>query len=50
MATVKDTIIATLLDLTKEVTDYDWEDNDEDAVKAVENLRRYADSVRELLQ
>lgn len=42
-------ILSTLLERVKDVTDFDWSENDKDAVAYMDDLRDYADSVRELI-
>ena len=49
MPNVNEDILNKLLEMVKEVTDFDWSENDDDAVKYMDDLREYADSVRALI-
>ena len=45
----KDAVLDNIIELSERVCAYDWHENDDDAVKTIDDLRRYIEIIKELL-
>lgn len=41
-------VLDNIIELANRVTAYDWSDNDDDAVSAIEDLRRYIEIIKSI--